>query len=178
MFKTSDLHPFLTNDCRTWNERSSCLKQIINLEKFQKNLRCFLRHNMLGTFQERPCLRSLSTSLWQMARTIRHCFLHSCSLCSMIWCHSLQVLAALHRLAASSSPKILTLISVGSISAKLRGGAVPSAAVRAGPPSQRKNTGGVLPHTCCIIESDWVEEPEERADSDGEMSHRLKTSDF
>lgn len=70
------------------------------------------------TFQERPSLRSRSTSLWQTAWTSKHCCRHSCSLCSMMWCHSLQVREALQRLSASSSLKILTLISVGSISAK------------------------------------------------------------
>lgn len=102
------------------------------------------------TFQDRPSFLSLSTSLWQTALTSRHCLLHSWSLSSMMWCHSLQVREALHRLSASSSAKIFTLISSGSVSAKFWGGA-PQVDIREGLLLQRKNTGDVLVGSCCII---------------------------
>lgn len=102
------------------------------------------------TFQDRPFPLSLSTSLWQTALTSRHCLLHSWSLSSMMSCHSLQVREALHRLSASSSPKIFTLISAGRVSAKFWG-VVSQVDVRVGLLSQRKNTGEVLVGSCCII---------------------------
>lgn len=90
-------------------------------------LTCFFMVSLFSfysgpTFQDSPSLLSLSTSLWQTALTSKHWFLHTCSLSSMMSCHSRQVSAALHRLSVSSSPKILSLISVGSVSAKFWGG--------------------------------------------------------
>lgn len=101
------------------------------------------------TFQDRPSLRSLSTSFWQTALTDRHCFLHSCSLSSMMWYHNLQVWDALHRLTASSSPKICTLISVGSFSAKFWGEVVLSG---------WRHRGGELSFTTTMIQ----QQPERR----------------
>lgn len=99
------------------------------------------------TFQEKPSPRSRSTSLGHTARTRRHWLLHSSWFSSMMWCHSLQVHEALQRLAVSSSPKILSLISAGSISTKSLG--EPS-----GPPQgrrlQRRKTGEAETW-CCIV---------------------------
>ena len=110
------------------------------------------------TFQDRPSLLSLSTSLWQTALTGRHCLLHSCSLSSMMWCHSLQVREAQHRLSASSSLKIFTLISGGSASAKFWG-VLSGPEIREGRLPQSRNTGEVLVKSCCIITPDSSKQP-------------------
>lgn len=69
----------------------------------------------------------------------------------MMWCHSLQVREALHRLLASSSPKIFTLISVGRVSAKFSGAAAPPAGLREALLLEAGNTGDVLVDSCCIV---------------------------
>ncbi|TNN50115.1 hypothetical protein EYF80_039659 [Liparis tanakae] len=56
--------------------------------------------------------------------------------------HSLQVREALHRLPASSSPKILSLISGGSVSAKFSGAG--SSVIREALLLETTNTGEVL----------------------------------
>lgn len=73
---------------------------------------------MTQTFHEHPSSLSPFTSLRQTASTVRQWLLHRWSLPSIMSFHCLQVSEARHKLLMSSSLKILTLISVGRVSAK------------------------------------------------------------